>query len=157
MRSVFVLYLLLAMVFHADSQQDRIDPEEIIAPKADTIEHVFNVCGSDAVIPADWKTYLETNLQPDSLLLDTVPAGRYTINASFVIDINGRVTDVVIKNDPGHGLGNFVKKVIEAYKGKWRPAELHGRAIKSYRMQPVTIIIEEEEECTDPLPQKFIL
>ena len=126
MRGVFVLCILLVVFFKANSQQ-------------------FG-CGADAMIPGNWRAYLEKNLQPDSLLLDTVPAGCYTVKVSLVIDINGRITDVIIVKDPGHGLGGWIKTCIEAYKGKWKPAQINGRPVKSYHMQPVTILIEEEKE-----------
>jgi hypothetical protein len=161
MRCAFILYIFLLAFSAANSRQNIIQPQDIAEPKEDTTE--FEPFGCilevDAIVPKNWKSYLEKNIQPDSLLIATVPAGCYRIDAAFVINVDGKIADVVIKNDPGNGLGQWVKKGIEGYKGKWIPAQRNGQSVKSYRVQPILIFIEEDEEkkCADPLPGKLIL
>jgi hypothetical protein len=107
-----------------------------------------------------WTDYLINQSGLDSLSTDTIPAGCYTTIAAFVIDTSGKIINVSIKKDPGYGFGRRVAEAIAAYKGKWHPAEMHGKATQSYRTQPVTIIVEEEEkeeECNEQLPAGSLL
>jgi hypothetical protein len=92
-----------------------------------------------------WRAYLEKNLELDEQVLDTIPAGRYTAIIQFEIDKEGKVTHAQITTDPGYGLG---KKAIDAvlhYTGTWQPAWMRGSAIKAYRSQSITFVIEEDD------------
>jgi hypothetical protein len=97
----------------------------------------------------DWPEYLQRTLELDSLSVDSIPAGAYTVYAHFSIDSIGRISDVSITTDPGYGLGQRVMQAILYYKGEWKPGMGNGKPVKSYRMQPVTFIVEEEKECED--------
>jgi hypothetical protein len=103
----------------------------------------------------EWRGYLMNNLALDSAAVDTIPAGKYTANILFAIDNEGKIADVLIKNDPGYGLGKRAMDIISQYKGQWQwTASPYGRELKSYRVQPVTFIIEEE--CR-PISAEIIL
>ena len=105
-----------------------------------------------------WENYLKSNLVLDDASLDTIPAGNYTVFVQFVIDKEGKIGDASINKDPGYGLGQKVVKTISGYKGLWKPALSNGRLILSYRLQPVTFIVEEEkEECEDEFRSELIL
>jgi hypothetical protein len=95
-----------------------------------------------------WKKYLENHFEPDSLALDSIPPGVYKISAHIMIDKAGKVSVVRIAEDPGFGLGQRLKTVIENYPGRWKPAERNGRVVKNYRIQPVIFIVGEEDNCT---------
>lgn len=94
-----------------------------------------------------WQTYLADNLELDTLALDTIPPGSYTVRVQFVVDTAGKITNVKAENDPGYGLAGKAVKVIAAYPDYWTPAGKNGRKIKSYHTQPIIFILEEEEEC----------
>lgn len=94
-----------------------------------------------------WKKYLENNFEPDSLAMDSIPAGIYKISVRMIIDTAGKISVAGIANDPGFGLGRRLKAVVENYPGKWIPAERNGRIVKNYRIQPVIFIVEEEDTC----------
>lgn len=106
------------------------------------------ICGvieKDAYVDIKhWQTYLDQNLQLDSLALDTIPAGTYDIGVVFIIDKQGCLTGIRIQNDPGYGLGDKIVKVISGYQ-QWIPAERNGRKVRAYRKQMVTIIAGKEE------------
>jgi hypothetical protein len=98
-----------------------------------------------------WKVYLAQNMDPDSLFLDSLAAGSYSIRANIIIDTCGRINVDRIINDPGYGIGGRFKSVLENYPLRWIPAERNGRKVKEYRRQPLVLIIEEEENCvTEP-------
>ncbi len=102
----------------------------------------------------EWETYLRNNLVLDDLSMDTIPAGTYTVFVRLVIDKKGSINDVSVLKDPGYGLGQRVKRALQQYTGRWQPAKLNGHTIISRRIQPVTFIVEEAEEC---IPAELIL
>ena len=102
-----------------------------------------------------WQTYLDQNLQLDSLALDTIPAGTYYIGVVFIIDKQGCLTDIKIQNDPGYGLGDKIVKVVSGYQ-QWIPAERNGRKVRAYRKQIVTFVVGKEE-CSVESPTGFML
>lgn len=95
-----------------------------------------------------WKKYLENHFEPDSLALDSIPAGIYKLSAHMMIDRAGKVSVIRIADDPGFGLGQRLKTVIENYPGRWTHGERNGRVVKNYRIQPVIFIVGEEDNCT---------
>lgn len=103
-----------------------------------------------------WQTHLDKYLELDSLSLDTIPGGRYSMEALFTIDKEGCITNIKILNDPGYGLGDRVIRVISGYNVSWIPAERNGRRVKAYRKQAVTFIVEKEE-CEEKQFAEFIL
>ena len=103
-----------------------------------------------------WQSYLSGNLCVDSLAQDTIPAGIYKITALFVIDKEGCITNVEVRDDPGYGLGKKVVRAISGYTPKWIPAEMNGRKVRAYRKQMVTITVKNER-CTEKMPEEFIL
>lgn len=106
----------------------------------------------------EWRDYLMSNLELDSGEVDTIPAGKYTANIQFVIDNEGKISDVLIKSDPGYGLGKKAMDIISKYKGQWQwTASPYGRETKNYRIQPITFVVEEADECEDELPAQAIL
>jgi hypothetical protein len=162
MRNLFAIAFLLFFTACLN-QRPPIQPyihqyevvDEPLSPPEQKEDMASNMCGTDAQIDRNqWKLYLEKNLQPDPTALDTIPPGQYKMSVRFIIDEKGNISFAEVVNDPGYGLGSRAKQVILNYPGTWKPAQYHGRAIKSHRTQPVTIVIEEEEiipECDDPV------
>lgn len=110
----------------------------------------------DASPEPGWQKYLEEKLVLDTLAADSIPPGTYQVIVHFVVDKTGRLTDVKVDSDPGYGLGAHTARVIAAYDQRWVPGQQNGRAIKCYRRQPITFVIEEDD-CEDPLPGNVIL
>ena len=69
------------------------------------------------------------------------------------------MSDVSVFKDPGFGLGQRVKKVLDKYSGSWLPAKLNSRPLSSYNTHPVTFVVEEEgpEECVETTAGELIL
>ena len=105
----------------------------------------------------EWKAYLLSNLILDDRSLDTIPAGTYTVFVRFVVDKKGKISDVSVFKDPGFGLGQRVKMVLDKYQGCWQPARINGRTTFSYRTQPVTFTVEEADECDETVSGELIL
>lgn len=66
-----------------------------------------------------------------------IKEGTYTIVIRFLVDINGRVTDVKALTNHGYGLEEGAIEIIER-SGKWTPAIQDKKWVNSYRKQPIT-------------------
>ena len=100
--------------------------------------------------------FFKNKLPLDSDFASSLPGGEFTVFVQFAIGNDGKLKDITIVKDPGYGLGEKVKKVIDNYKGYWKPAMLKGRPVLSYRKQSITFIIVEEEVCEDELSETLI-
>ncbi len=96
-----------------------------------------------------WQKYLQDNLVLDSAALDTILPGTYTAMIRFVVDRQGRISNVSIQKDPGYGLGEKARNIIAQYKGLWQPAMQSGLTVKAYKVQPITFVIEDDEEVDE--------
>ena len=161
MRYFFNIGVLL--LFQALSAQSisNIDNKKDTVKNHAALEEYTIVCGQieiDAEVrnPKHWQDYLTENLKLSSLAQDTIPDGIYKIRAIFIIDKDGCIINVKVQNDPGYGLGEKVIKVISCYKEKWYPAIRNGRNVKAYKLQDVTLVVENKK-CKHEDSNEFIL
>jgi periplasmic protein TonB len=66
------------------------------------------------------------------------------VYVSFVIEKDGTMTDIVVKNDPGYGMGREAIRVLKSLKTKWAPGILDGKAVRTAYNLPITIKTETE-------------
>ncbi|PXY44157.1 energy transducer TonB [Flavobacterium hydrophilum] len=66
------------------------------------------------------------------------------VYVSFVIEKDGSMTDITVKNDPGYGLGKEAIRVLKSLKTKWTPGILDGKAVRTAYNLPITIKTEME-------------
>ncbi|QSW87575.1 energy transducer TonB [Flavobacterium endoglycinae] len=64
------------------------------------------------------------------------------VYVSFVIEKDGTMTDIVVKNDPGYGLGKEAIRVLKSLKTKWVPGILDGQPVRTAYNLPITIQTE---------------
>ncbi|SHG89383.1 energy transducer TonB [Flavobacterium defluvii] len=67
------------------------------------------------------------------------------VYVSFVIEKDGTMTDIVIKNDPGFGMGKEAVRVLKSLKTKWVPGILEGKPVRTLYNLPITIKTGETE------------
>jgi len=89
-----------------------------------------------------WRKFLEQNLRADIPLKRGAPAGSYTVWIQFVVDKNGNVSDLKPLTNLGYGMEAEIVRVLKK-SPKWIPANQNGSAVRAYRKQPVTFVIEE--------------
>ncbi|MDR6762619.1 protein TonB [Flavobacterium sp. 2755] len=61
------------------------------------------------------------------------------VYVSFVIEKDGTMTDIVVKNDPGFGMGKEAVRVLKSLKTKWAPGILAGKPVRTAYNLPITI------------------
>ena len=79
-----------------------------------------------------WLTFLVRNVHSSVLEDNNAPAGRYTVAVSFLVNTNGKISDIVIEKDPGYGTGDDAKKALKECP-RWIPATRNGVKIP-YRL-----------------------
>ncbi|PZP46650.1 MAG: energy transducer TonB [Pseudopedobacter saltans] len=92
-----------------------------------------------------WINYLHRSLRSDVPAENGAPAGRnYTVLVSFVVDVDGTVSNVVAENDPGYGTATEAVRAIKN-SGKWTPALQNGKKVKYRQRQQITFQVTTEE------------
>jgi protein TonB len=94
---------------------------------------------------AAWVKFLEKNLNAEVPVKKKAPAGRYTVVIQFVVDREGKISDITALTDHGYGMEEEVIRILRRSPG-WQPATQGGRTVKAFRRQPVTFQIDEEKK-----------
>ncbi|MDN3672099.1 energy transducer TonB [Flavobacterium branchiarum] len=64
------------------------------------------------------------------------------IYVSFVIERDGSMTDILVKNDPGYGLGKEAIRVLKSLRTKWTPGMINSKPVRTAYNLPITIKAE---------------
>ncbi len=114
--------------------------------KVEDENKIFDKVEIEAKYPggdAQWRKYLERNLNASVPVDNGAPEGTYTTMVQFVVDKEGNISDVRALTNHGYGMEEEAMKVIK--KGpKWEPAIQNGRQVKAYRKQPITFQVTGE-------------
>jgi len=118
----------------------------IEAKKEDDENKVFEKVEVEAQFKGgdrEWRRFLEKNLNPDVPIENGAPEGSYTVVVQFIVDKEGKISDVRATTKHGYGMEDEAVKVIR--KGPdWVPAIQNGRQVKAYRKQPITFVVTEQ-------------
>ncbi len=88
-----------------------------------------------------WITYLQSNLKNDLPSQKGAPTGKYTVVLSFVIGVDGKLSEVTASSDPGYGTKEEAIRVLE--KGpKWIPAIQNGKFVLSRKRQAISFLVQ---------------
>jgi len=91
----------------------------------------------------EWRRYLERNLDANTPVENGAPEGQYTVVVQFIVDKEGKISDVKATTNHGYGMEEEATKIIR--KGPaWVPAVQNGRNVKAYRKQPITFVVAQE-------------
>ncbi|MFT4022438.1 MAG: energy transducer TonB [Flavihumibacter sp.] len=86
-----------------------------------------------------WGRYLTKNLSyPDRALKGNIQ-GQSVIG--FVVDTKGNVSDLIVARSVEFSLDDEATRIITE-SGKWNPAFQNGKAVKTYKLQPVTFRLQ---------------
>lgn len=117
-----------------------------IKSEADKMEEEFRSVQIAAEFPGgikEWQKFLERNLNSELPTENGAPVGVYTVVVTFIVDVDGKVSDVKAESDPGYGTKDEAIRVIR--KGpKWIPANQNGRSVKYRHKQAITFKVSEQ-------------
>ena len=91
----------------------------------------------------EWRRFLERNLDPEVPINNGAPPGTYTVSVQFIVDKEGKISDVRALTKHGFGMEQEAVKVISRGPD-WVPALQNGRHVKAYRKQPITFVVTDE-------------
>jgi TonB-dependent SusC/RagA subfamily outer membrane receptor len=98
----------------------------------------------------EWRKYLTKNLNSAVPVDSGAKAGIYTVKVKFLVHKDGSISSIEPLTKYGYGMEEEVIRVIS--KGpKWEPAKQNGRVVNAYHTQPVTFVITEEDDNTQPI------
>jgi TonB family protein len=113
-------------------------------PLRPTVPDVYIKVQQQAEFIGSFRKFLEQNLRYPSKAQDQGIQG--TVTAQFIVDLNGRVSDIGLDNrSPVKNALLFqeVKRILTISSGNWRPAMRDGKPVKSWHSQPVTFVLQE--------------
>ena len=61
------------------------------------------------------------------------------IDVSFVVEIDGSMSNIVVKRDPGYGLAEEAIRVLKSLKTKWEPGMKDGKSVRAFYNLPITV------------------
>jgi len=114
--------------------------------EADTAKGIFEQVEAEATFPGgidEWRHFLERNLNPGVPVDNGAPCGKYTVYVQFIVDKEGRVSEIKPLTHLGFGMEQEVVRIMKE-SGSWDPAMMKGKPVKAYRKQPVTFMVEQE-------------
>ena len=136
---LFFILLLTLTFYNSSMAQEK--------PVADTTEEmVFEEVETEATVDLVlWRKHLEANLISylEEAARRKMKTGKYTINVRFLVEKDGRISNVVALNDPGYGLALGAVRVVRTGP-KWKAGEQNGKKVRSYHTQPITFQIREQ-------------
>lgn len=147
---LFFLFVLISnsLFSQTESRPDTIMIGDGVFEKVD-VEATFS--GGEAA----WRKYLEQNLNPNVPVENGAPIGIYTVLVQFIVDKTGAISDIKTLTNFGYGMEQEVMRIMKK-SPMWSPASQNNRAVKAYRKQPVTFVIEAED-VDIVMNEKYIL
>jgi N-acetylmuramoyl-L-alanine amidase len=88
-----------------------------------------------------WRKYLVQNLKADVPATKNAPPGTYTVTVSFLVDENGKVSEVKAIKDPGFGTGDEAVRII-AQGPKWIPGTQNGQKVAFMQKQNISFSVQ---------------
>ncbi|MEZ7503773.1 energy transducer TonB [Flavobacterium sp. Arc2] len=84
---------------------------------------------------AKFYTYIGKNFESPEIN----EARNIRIYVSFVVEKDGSMTDVQVKNDPGYGLGKEAIRVLKSLRTKWTPGMIGSKPVRTAYNLPITV------------------
>lgn len=119
------------------------DPAGILTPKVEKDpEAIQTTVDVPAKFIGNWIGFLERNLDPEVPVNNGAAAGRYSVVVQFVVDKEGKVSDVKALTGHGYGVEEEAVRVIKKAP-KWQPAIQAGYVVKAYHRQVIVFEVLE--------------
>lgn len=140
-KNYIIFFTLLFLSVQTDAQV--VSPP--VEDKLDTT-NVFTKVEQEASFPggnAAWAEFLQKTMKTNVPKKNKAPEGRYQVIARFIVDVDGKLSDISCETVHGYGLEQEVVRVLKK-SPDWLPARVNGKTVRAYRRQPVTFLVEKE-------------
>jgi protein TonB len=88
-----------------------------------------------------WQRFVAANLDTTLPVKNGAPAGTYTVNVRFIVEMDGGVTNVVCESAPYYGLCQEAIRLVKK-SGKWKPGTQNGRIVNSFKSEPIVFTVK---------------
>ncbi len=89
-----------------------------------------------------WLKYLQRNLKAEVPTNHGAVPGTYKVVVSFLVDTEGKLSDVKAQNDPGYGTAAEAVRVIKEGPN-WIPAKQNGKTVTAETKQAIAFQVSE--------------
>ncbi len=131
MKNIFCLFLFLCIGFCCYAQPAPDSLPSVLNPEKKA-EFKGGLTG--------WLRFLENNLNRSLLLSHGAPVGSYRTIANFLIDTEGKVSDIRIEVNPGYGAAEEFIRILKLSNKQWVPAYDQGNPVPYRYKQSLTLL-----------------
>ncbi|MFN4315953.1 MAG: N-acetylmuramoyl-L-alanine amidase [Chitinophagaceae bacterium] len=109
------------------------------APVFTEVEEPAQPKGGDAA----WRKHLERTLDAGVAVRNDAPLGQYQVKIRFLVKKDGSISDLMPMTQQGYGMEEEAMRVLQSGL-EWIPAKQNGQAVNSYRIQPITFVVNKD-------------
>ncbi len=131
------IFLLICLLYQAELTA-QVTKTDTISNKTDST--IYEKVDQKAAYRGSWLSHVQRNLNMRTAVNNGAPDGTYTVVIGFVINTDGSLTNFSKLTDMGYGMEEETIRVIKK-SGRWIPALLNEKAVRSYKKQPLTFLI----------------
>jgi N-acetylmuramoyl-L-alanine amidase len=92
-----------------------------------------------------WAKFLNQNIKREIPIEKGGPPGKYTVNLSFIIDKEGKLSEIKAENNPGYGTAEEAVRVMKL-SPNWEPAKHNGETVTYKHKQSITYFVTDESK-----------
>jgi hypothetical protein len=116
-------------------------------PKSNIVFEKVEIAPSFSGGDTAWRNFLIKNLNTAIPSEKGAPDGKYTVWLQFIVDGKGNLSDLKALTKNGFGMEEECLRVMKL-SPQWIPAKQNGHVVRAYTKQPITFVIESEEDSS---------
>lgn len=144
MKLSLLMVCLMLTVSIANAQEDRIYKVAQVMPTVEMCKKAENPMDQRDCMQGFLMKHFEDNLKYPSEAEDAAMEG--TVLIEFIIRKDGSMDSLIVKEDPGYGMGDAALKAVKKLKKEWIPGNNFGEPVNVRIVLPVTFELPEPEE-----------
>lgn len=129
-------------------------PPPLVRPaqvKEERYDKVFTKTEVPAAFPGGlkaWAKFLNQNIKREIPIEKGGPPGKYTVILSFIVDKEGRLSEIKAENNPGYGTAEESVRVMKL-SPNWEPAKQNGETVIYKHKQSITYFVSDESKLVN--------
>lgn len=135
---LFISILLVTGLLYQAELAAQVAKADTTVYKADST--IYEKVDQKAAYRGSWLNHVQRNINMRVPVDNRAPYGTYTVEIGFVINTDGSLSDFSKLTNMGYGMEEETIRVIKK-SGRWIPALLNEKAVRSYRKQKLTFAV----------------
>jgi protein TonB len=129
--------------FNGIVESEDVGQKGIIEEQKNTEPEIFRDVQVHAKFNGNWEKFLLRYLNANVPIDNGAPVGRYKVIIEFVVDKEGKVSDLKAISNAGYGMEQEAIRVLKK-SDKWDPAIQNGYPVKAYRQQSIVFEVVDQ-------------